>query len=382
MRENAHPVLIGRNVEIETAPRGSEPVYRLEHPGPGERLARWRANLNGHGGRELTLEPIAAMFELTPGQIRDATRLAETIAIERHEDGQVTEDDIVAASQVVSGSRLAGLARKEKSDFDWNDLILPAAQTRHLQEICARHRQKTGVFDRWGFGKKLPYGRGTHAVFHGSSGTGKTMAAGIIARELKLEIYRIDLSRVVSKYIGETEKNLAKIFSEAEHTHAILFFDEADALFGKRTEVKDAHDRYANIETSYLLQEIECYPGLTILATNLQENMDKAFLRRMQFVVDFPFPDETHRRKLWTSFIPPEAPVQDDIDLGFLAKRIQMTGGSIKNIVINAAFYAHAAGEAISMRHMIRAVKREYRKDNHAFLTADFGRYAYEDENG
>ncbi len=276
---------------------------------------------------------------------------------------------------------LSELARKETTNFGWEDLILPEEQTRHLRELCARHREKKAVFDNWGFGKKLPYGRGTHAVFYGASGTGKTMAAGIIAQELRLDLFRIDLSSVISKYIGETEKNLAKIFSEAASTNAILFFDEADALFGKRTEVKDAHDRYANIETSYLLQEIERYPGITILASNIHENMDRAFLRRMQFVVDFPFPDEAHRRRLWASFIPTEAPVDPAVDFDFLAKRVKMTGGGLKNIVLNAAFYASTARETIGMKHLIRAVKREYKKDNQIYMAVDFAPYASEAEH-
>jgi SpoVK/Ycf46/Vps4 family AAA+-type ATPase len=188
------------------------------------------------------------------------------------------------------------------------------------------------------------------------------MAAEVIARELGLDLYKVDLSAVVSKYIGETEKNLAKIFKEADSSNAILFFDEADALFGKRTEVADAHDRYANIETSYLLQKMEEYDGVVILASNLRENMDEAFVRRLRFIVDFPFPDESSRLRIWRTHFPPQAPLADDLDYGLLARQLQVAGGNIKNIVLNAAFLASADGGAIAMSHLLHSARREFEK--------------------
>ena len=190
----------------------------------------------------------------------------------------------------------------------------------------------------------MALGKGLNALFHGSSGTGKTMAAEVIANELKLDLYKIDLSSVVSKYIGETEKNLIKIFKEAETSNSILFFDEADALFGKRSEVKDAHDRYANIEVGYLLQKMEEYEGIVILATNLMKNMDDAFVRRMHFSVEFPFPDEEHRFRIWNTIFPEEAPKDENIDFEFLAKKFKIAGGNIKNIVLCAAFHKRGRG--------------------------------------
>ena len=195
--------------------------------------------------------------------------------------------------------------------------------------------------------KKLSLGKGLNALFAGPPGTGKTMAAEVIAGELQLDLYKIDLSQVVSKYIGETEKNLDRIFTAAESANAILFFDEADALFGKRSEVKDSHDRYANIEIGYLLQKMEEYEGVAILATNLRQNLDEAFVRRMHFVVDFPFPDEEHRRRIWGVTFPREAPLGADIDFCALAREVRLAGGNIKNIALAAAFYAAADGRVI-----------------------------------
>jgi SpoVK/Ycf46/Vps4 family AAA+-type ATPase len=236
-----------------------------------------------------------------------------------------------------------------------------------------RHRQT--VFGAWGFERRLSLRRGLCALFCGPSGTGKTMAVEIIARELGLDAYKIDLSTVVSKYIGETEKNLSRIFAEAETSNAVLFFDEADALFGKRSEVKDAHDRYANIETGYLLQRIEEFEGLVILATNLRKNIDEAFFRRMSVAVEFPFPEEADRYRLWRRHFPDAAPVSDDVDFNFLAGRLQLAGGNIKNIAVGAAFMAAANSGRIHMRHVIRAARREYEKIGRMCTEMEFAPY-------
>jgi SpoVK/Ycf46/Vps4 family AAA+-type ATPase len=201
------------------------------------------------------------------------------------------------------------------------------------------------------------------------------MAAEIIAGALDLDLYRIDLASVVSKYIGETEKNLSRIFAEAERGTAVLFFDEADALFGKRSEVKDAHDRYANIEISYLLQRIETYEGVVILATNLRKNIDEAFLRRLHYVIEFPFPGARERRAIWAGLFPERAPRKADVDMDFLAERLPLSGGNIRNIVVRAAFLAASNGGAITMEHLVRAAKREYDKVGHLATESDFGPY-------
>jgi len=216
---------------------------------------------------------------------------------------------------------------------------------------------------------------GLNALFAGPSGTGKTMAAGIIARELKLDLYKIDLSAVVSKYIGETEKNLSKIFAEAETSNAILFFDEADALFGKRSEVRDSHDRYANIEIAYLLQKMEEYEGITILATNLRKNLDDAFVRRIKFIIEFPVPDESHRFLIWNRHLPDQAPLGDDLEVEFLARQFKLTGGNIKNAVLHAAFLSASEKCVITMKHMIRGIQREYQKAGKVCVEVDFKRY-------
>jgi SpoVK/Ycf46/Vps4 family AAA+-type ATPase len=231
-----------------------------------------------------------------------------------------------------------------------------------LRDICAQVRHHYRVYVGWGFGAKLRRGKAISALFSGPSGTGKTMAAEVLAHDLQLDLYKVDLSGVVSKYIGETEKNLAKIFAEAETGNAILFFDEADALFGKRTEVSDAHDRYANIETSYLLQRIEDYQGVVILATNLRQNIDEAFTRRIRFVVQFPFPEADSRLRIWQTLFPPQAPVSADVDLGSLARALPVAGGSIKNIVLHAAFLAAADDGVIDRRHVLRGARLEFDK--------------------
>jgi SpoVK/Ycf46/Vps4 family AAA+-type ATPase len=210
--------------------------------------------------------------------------------------------------------------------------------------------------------RKLSMGKGINVLFSGPPGTGKTMAAEVIAHALELDLYKIDLSQIVSKYIGETEKNLDRIFTAAHCANAILFFDEADALFGKRSEVKDAHDRHANIEVGYLLQKMEEYEGMAILATNFRQNMDEAFARRMQAIIEFPFPDEASRHRLWQSFFPPETPLAEDVDLHALSQNIRLAGGNIKNIVLTAAFYAASAGQSIQMEHLLKATEREHQK--------------------
>ncbi|RPJ86196.1 MAG: ATP-binding protein, partial [Acidobacteria bacterium] len=262
-----------------------------------------------------------------------------------------------------------------KPVFGWEDIILPKDQMQQLRELAHHVRREQVVMGDWGFAAKLPRGRGLTTLFSGPSGTGKTMAAEVLAKELGLDLFKIDLSGVVSKYIGETEKNLNRIFTEAEDSNAILFFDEADALFGKRTEVKDAHDRYANIEVSYLLQKMEEYRGVVILATNLRKNMDEAFVRRMRFIVDFPFPDEVQREKIWAGVFPDQAPIDPGVDYRFLGRRLSLTGGNIRNISIRAAFLAAAKDQEnpqIEMEEVIAATKREFQKMGRLHSDEDF----------
>lgn len=318
------------------------------------------------------LDALAGRMQLTPeqifGTVADAVNLAlwrgatTAAGADEARNSQPTLAELFAAARAQSDHHLRDLARKIIPKYTWEDLILPADELAQLHEICQQAKQRNTVYDQWGFARKLALGKGLNVLFSGPPGTGKTMAGDVIANELSLTLYKIDLSQVVSKYIGETEKNLERIFTAAQSTNAILFFDEADALFGKRSEVKDAHDRYANIEVGYLLQKMEQYEGVAILATNLRSHMDDAFVRRMHAIVEFPFPDEMHRRRIWEVVFPPEAPLADDVDLAVLAREVKLAGGNIKNIALTAAFYAADAGETIGMSHLLRSARREHQK--------------------
>ena len=241
-----------------------------------------------------------------------------------------------------------------------------------LKELVSMVKSRPMVLEAWGLGKKLTASRGVSALFTGQSGTGKTLAAQIIAHELGVDLYRIDLSTVVNKYIGETEKNLEHIFGEAQTSNAILFFDEADAIFGKRSEVKDAHDRYANIEVGYLLQRMESYSGLAILATNLRANLDEAFTRRLQFIITFPFPDEIYRLRIWKVLMPPGLPMAESLDFELMAKRYKLAGGSIRNIIVSAAYLAASDGGSVTMKHLMHGARREFQKMGRLINEVDF----------
>ncbi|MEH2265694.1 ATP-binding protein [Nostoc sp.] len=288
---------------------------------------------------------------------------------------QTPENDITSilwdACRVQARPRLDELAQRIEPSGDWEDLVLPEAQKQVLRDITAHVRQRSTVYNNWGFGGKSARGLGISALFAGSSGTGKTLGAEVLAQKLRLDLYRIDLSSVVSKYIGETEKNLRRVFDAAEQGGVILLFDEADALFGKRSEVKDARDRYANIEVSYLLQRMESYPGLAVLTTNLKSAIDTAFLRRIRFVVQFPFPDTTQRAEIWRRVFPADTPTAD-LDALQLA-RLNVAGGNIRNIALNAAFLAADAGEAVQMKHVLRAAQTEYSKLEKPLTDAEVG---------
>jgi ATP-dependent 26S proteasome regulatory subunit len=333
-------------------------------PNYGERRRLWEDHLGGHYrlSEDVDLGTLASEFRFTSGQIRDAIVTAENLARWRSSDGEITMADLHSACRAQSNQRLGALTRKIETKYTWDDIVLPSDQMNQLRDICNQAKYRHIVYGEWGFDRTISLGRGLNVLFSGPSGTGKTMAAEIISNELGLDLYKIDLSRIVSKYIGETEKNLDRIFTEAETSNAILFFDEADALFGKRSEVKDAHDRYANIEIGYLLQKMEEYEGITILATNLRQNMDEAFVRRIHVIVEFPFPNEEYRRRIWEVVFPSEAPLGSDIDFGVLAREVKLPGGNIKNIALTAAFYAARDGGVIQMMHLMQAVRQEYRK--------------------
>ncbi len=361
------------------------PPFVLHFPVPdaGRRRALWSARLNGHapgsaGKPSIARVPaeLADRFRLTPGQIAGALAAARQHACLRDGPGATpTAADLFEGARRQSNPGLDRLAMPVVSPYGWDDLVLPPAQMAQLRAIEAQVRHAGRVYDDWGFGRRLDGGRGLAVLFSGLSGTGKTMTAGILARSLGLDLYKIDLAGVVSKYIGETEKNLSVIFAEAATANAILFFDEADALFGKRSEVRDAHDRYANIEISYLLQRMETYEGISILATNLSQNIDDAFTRRLSAVVAFPVPDAADRERIWRGLFPPEAPLAGDVDFAFLAGQFELTGGHIRNCVLAAAFLAASAGEEVGMDHLVQAVARELEKLGRPLTRAAFADY-------
>jgi len=348
------------------------PLFRVEFAIPSypQRHALWSYFLDRVSRRypdradEWDLKNLAGQFLLTTGQIRDAVASAQDRAVQRGEP--LDNLDLFAAARAHSNPHLGSLARKIVPRYEWSDIVLPDDQLAILREIVATVRQRPLVLEEWGVGRKLASSAGVTVLFAGPPGTGKTMAAEIIAKELNLDLYKIDLSTIVSKYIGETEKNLERIFGEAQSSNAILFFDEADAIFGKRSEVKDAHDRYANIEISYLLQRMEAYDGVTILATNLRANLDEAFTRRLQFAVDFPFPEEEDRLRIWQTLFPPQLPRDPDLDLGLLARRFKLAGGNIRNIIVSAAYLAAEDGNdgdrRVTMKHLLHGTRRELQK--------------------
>lgn len=337
-------------------------VIHFDVPGYKRRLQIWQAHLDEEmgGQNSLELQQVANHFRFTPGQIEDAVASARDLAQWRGE--ALTTADLFAASRAHSNQNLATLATKIQPRYRWSDIVLPQDTLSQLREMVNTVRQRPTVYGQWGFDRKLALGKGLNALFAGESGTGKTMAADIMAGELGLDLYKIDLSALVSKYIGETEKNLDRVFTEATTSNAILFFDEADAIFGKRSEVKDSHDRYANIEISYLLQRMETYDGVVILATNLRANLDEAFTRRLHFVVEFPFPETADRERIWRVNFPPQTPVADGVDFRLLAERFELAGGNIRNIILAAAFLAAESGQAVGMAHLLHAARREYQK--------------------
>ncbi len=340
------------------------------------RLARWRAAVADVNCPADTtgLDALAGKFRLGADGIASAVRTALGRAIARDPSAPtITREDLYAGARAQSAPILSTLASKIAPHYVWEDIVLEDDPLEQLREFCGMIEHRHLVYDTWGFDRKLAMGKGVIALFAGQSGTGKTMAADVIAGQLGLDLYKIDLSGVVSKYIGETEKNIGAIFRDAESSNAILFFDEADALFGKRSEVRDAHDRYANIETAYLLQRMEEYSGAVILSTNLKMNLDEAFLRRMHFVIDFPMPEEPYRLRIWQSTIPPQLPLSPDIDLPFLARQFKISGGNIRNIVLAAAFLAAQEGGPMGMRHLIRATRREFQKLGRMVTEAEFG---------
>nr|WP_229820980.1 ATP-binding protein [Streptomyces ruber] len=354
-------------------------VVNVPAPSPGRQAARWRYALDrAAGGGAVTgdVEELAravAAHRLDSGQLRRAADVAtRTAAVEGRPVGA---DDLRAAVRAQNGAGLDRLARRVEPGVGWDDLVLPPSTHRRLRELALRARHREQVLGQWGMRPGGGRGRGVIALFAGESGTGKTMSAEVVAADLGMDLYVVDLSTVVDKYVGETEKNLERIFTEASAVNAVLLFDEADAIFGKRSEVKDAHDRHANVESAYLLQRMESFDGIAVLTTNLRANLDEAFTRRLDVVADFPVPDAGQRRSLWERCLGDRLPRADDLDLAFCADRFELAGGSIRACAVTAAYLAAESGEPLTMRQLVTAVAQEYRKLGRLVLEGEFGAY-------
>jgi hypothetical protein len=348
-------------------------IVELAAPDPAARLQLWQRQLNGSIPHN-ELAQFAVRYRFGDEAVRATVAAARGRSAWRG-DQAFTAADLRDAARAIAAPPLDGLAHLIEPRYGWDDIVLTPDGLLQLEELCARARLQALVLDEWGYGRKHVRRAGLTALFAGPPGTGKTMAAEIISGVLGLELYRIDLSAVVSKYIGETEKNLERIFRAADQGDAVLLFDEADALFGKRSEVRDAHDRYANVEVAYLLQRLERYDGVAVLTTNLRGNVDEAFLRRLDCVLEFPLPEEAERLAMWRRSIPSQAPLSDEVDLAFLARKFKLAGGHIRNIALTAGFLAARDGSPICMKHLVRATRREYQKLGKLVAPGDFEHY-------
>lgn len=345
--------------------------FDIEKPLPAEQRQAWQEALGAHS--EAVAGRLAAQFNLNVTAIAQA---AQNVLDEASGSAEELSERLWAACCSITRPRLDALAQRIDPKATWDDIVLPAEQTMLLQQIAHQVSQRHTVYEEWGFAEKMNRGLGISALFAGDSGTGKTMAAEVIANELKLNLYRIDLSAVVSKYIGETEKNLRRLFDAAEDGSAILFFDEADALFGKRSTVKDSHDRYANIEINYLLQRMEAYRGLAVLATNMKNALDTAFMRRLRFIVNFPFPDVGERKLIWQKVFPQTETFRKKLDLSEpdyeRLARLNLTGGNIHSIALNAAFAAAQSNSNVTVPTVLSAARIEFRKLEKPISEAEF----------
>lgn len=348
----------------------------IQPPADSERKDLWLYyGKNYKFDKNVNFDALINKFKFTPGQIENSLKMSKIYASWENEDTEISNENIIKACYSQVSHKLEKKSTLISPKYSFEDLILPKEAKLQIKNSINQIMYRHIVYGQWGFEKKLSYGKGLSMLFSGPPGTGKTMAAQVVAKELNLEIYKIDLSQVISKYIGETEKNLGEIFGEAKSSNAILFFDETDALFGKRSEVKDSHDKYSNIETSYLLQKMEEYEGITILATNFLQNIDEAFIRRINYIIKFPFPDEKHREMLWHNMFPKETPLDKDIDFKYLADKFKLAGGNIKNVVLSAAFMAVENLEPVGMKHILTAIKYELEKSGKVLFKQDILEY-------
>lgn len=356
-----------------TEPSGGRWVsVELEEPDAGQLLALWERFTQMYSCRGINASEMAGRYRLSAGDIRGVFDMARSIA-RSYDREQIIPEDIVAAVKCRNGKSLGEYADILKTDIGWQELVVDEDTMKQLRYIENRLKYRNTVGGKWGFDRKVSYGKGTCALFYGPAGTGKTMAAKVLANELGLALYRVDLSRMVSKYIGETQKHISALFERAKSTNALLFFDEADALFAKRTEVGDSHDRNANSEVAHLLQKLEEYDGISVLATNLKDNIDDAFKRRIKYMIPFRMPDAETRELLWKKMLPEQAPVEEDLDLVFFAEHFELSGSEIKDAVLHAAYMAAAEGGSIGNRHLMEAVRLSSLKYGKVLTKENFG---------
>jgi AAA+ superfamily predicted ATPase len=371
LSDQLHGILFVGTRERWPQSAGRFTSMEVKKPEKDEQYRIWKSCLGQYADdMEDGLKRVVSQFDLGSESIRAA---AEEALLSAKNGRSSLPSSLWESGRAASRPKMSDLAQHVVPKARMDDLVLPENEKTLLRDIAIHVRQRDRVYREWGWSSSSGRGLGIAALFAGESGTGKTMAAEVLAAELDLDLFRIDLSMVVSKYIGETEKNLRQVFDAAEDGGAILFFDEADALFGKRSEVRDSHDRYANIEVGYLLQRMESYRGLAILTTNLKNAIDTAFLRRIRFVVNFPFPDEKARAEIWRRVFPKSTPV-GDLDHGKLA-RMNITGGSIRNIALNACFLAAEQASPVSMGHIKQAAKAEYDKMERPLTRVEVGEW-------
>ncbi|MCR5482673.1 MAG: ATP-binding protein [Clostridia bacterium] len=377
---DARPIIFLCEPDVKCEPylKGDVLNFSIGKCKPHQSLQLWEGFLKDKTYREkIDCRELTSKMVLTAGQIKKIVKTIDSMVMSSEDDSFVDNKMVYKACyRVLDDGRYENIKRVE-SGFTLADLKIEPRNKQLLTEICNQIKYRQKVFDDWNLGKKFTYGRCVSVLLVGPPGTGKTMAVHALSSELGLELYKVDLSQLVDKYIGETEKRLEEVFTRAEKSNMILFFDEADAVLGKRNEVKDSHDKYANTEIAYILQRIEEYDGIVILATNYLQNIDTAFMRRIRYVVSFEIPSRDMRKEIWLSAFPAEVPLSRDIDFDFLAEKFEMAGGNIKNIVLNAVFLAAADGSEVAMKHVMQAVYRENSKDKRVSFTSDYGEYSY-----
>ena len=369
------------HIDFRQITRSEFTELELPTPDTGERMECWKYYAKGYALEEgIDMLEMSTKFLFTPGKIHDALKHARSLSTMAQQE-KISRDTLFKGCYNQMSSELTQKATKIKANFGFEDIVMNPSQRETLEHAIDQMNFRKQVYENWHYTKKYPYGRGLSILLFGAPGTGKSMCAQVIAHELNLELYRVDLSKVIDKYVGETEKSISMIFREAKKCNVVLFFDECDTLFAKRSDDGGSNQASNNNKTALLLQEVEAYDGVSVLATNYKHNIDPAFFRRMKYIVEFQFPDPDTREMLWTTTIPKDTPLADDVDIRFLAEKFEFVGGNIKNCILNAAFLAAAdpeAGGQVHMKHYLLAIKYEFVKVGKVFTKSDFEPYAAE----